>query len=85
MDKFKIGDFVRITPPPGAPSDWKPRHGWPSRGDRQGQISALGECGDHSRYAYVQIVGFGRWGVDLNDLEMIEPQNVSTPTRRREW
>lgn len=77
MADFKIGDTVRITSP-------RPIHGTPPRGEGFGEITSLGESMWH-RYAYVEIVGFGQWGVDFRDLALVEPQNMSAPSRGREW
>lgn len=43
MDKFKIGDVVRIAPPPGASSGWRPKHGPLPRGKGYGPIIEFGE------------------------------------------
>lgn len=85
MHKFKIGDTVRITPPPGAPSDWHPRHGSPPHGEWFGKILTFDETNNGSRYAIIDLVEYGIWTVDQKKLVLMEPQNVSAPTRRGEW
>lgn len=82
--RFKVGDTVRITPPPGAPSDWRPRHGSVPMGEGFGRITEFGS-NFTSHYAFIDFVGYGQWAVDLNDLAHMEQQNVSAPAHGREW